>query len=93
MGALKMLKRLLPSRGRARERLQMALVSDRADVPPYLLVCLKKDLLRVVGEYVELDESGVEFRIATNDGASALVVSIPISRLKGRWQPPESLAQ
>lgn len=93
MGALKSLRDILASREVARERLRLVLISDRAGISPQMLDCLKADLLRVIGDYVELDDAGPDFTIASAEGTAALVASIPIKRLKRHWQPPERLAQ
>lgn len=93
MGALRSLRDILASRDIARERLRLVLISDRAGISPLMLECLKDDLVRAIGEYVELDESGPDFTIASAEGSSALVASIPIKRLRRHWQPPERLAQ
>lgn len=94
MGALSSLRnRIVAGRRIARERLKLVLMCDRAGIPPRMLECLKEDLLRVIGDYVEVGESGPEFTITTNEGASALVATIPIKRLKRSWDPPVRAAQ
>lgn len=94
MGALMSLRnRILAGRRIARERLRLVLISDRAGIPPRMLECLKKDLMRVIAEYVEVSEGGPEFTVTTAKGTSALVATIPIKRLKRQWQPPARAAQ
>lgn len=94
MGALKSLRnRILAGRRIARERLKLVLISDRAGIPPRMLECLKEDLLRVIGEYVEVAEGGPELTITTSKDTSALVATIPIRRLRRQWQPPARAAQ
>lgn len=66
----------------AKERLRLVLVHDRASVSPQLLQALKEDILRVVSNYVEVDEKNLEVQIDRTDRAVALVASIPIKRLK-----------
>lgn len=77
-----------PSRDAARDRLRFVLVSDRAGISPRMLASLKDDLLRAIATYVDVDPRGPEFSVATTDGVSALVASIPIRRLRQHWEPP-----
>lgn len=66
----------------AKERLRLVLVHDRANVSPQLLQVLKADLLKVISNYMEVDEKGLEVQIDRTESAVALVASIPIKRLK-----------
>ncbi|MEW5761621.1 MAG: cell division topological specificity factor MinE [Bacillota bacterium] len=66
----------------AKERLRLVLVHDRASVSPQLLQVLKEDLLKVISNYIEVDENRLEVQIDRTENAVALVASIPIKRLK-----------
>ena len=44
------------SRDIARERLRLVLIHDRASVSPNFLNALKEELIRVIREYMEIDE-------------------------------------
>jgi cell division topological specificity factor len=70
------------SKQMAKERLRLVLVHDRASVSPKMLEALKEDLIRVISEYMEIDQSGLEVSFAKEDGAIALVCNIPIVQLK-----------
>jgi len=66
----------------ARERLRLVLVHDRVSVSPQLLQDLKEDLIRVISEYMEIDERGLEVTLSRDENAVALMASIPIVRMK-----------
>lgn len=76
------------SKNVAKERLKLVLVHDRADCSPRFLDMIKDDILRVISDYIEIDENGLEVKMAKSrseeDGApmSALVANIPIKKLK-----------
>lgn len=66
----------------AKERLRLVLVHDRVGVSPHLLEALKEDLIRVISEYLEIDQEGLEVTLSRNEDTVALVANIPILRIK-----------
>lgn len=74
----------------AKERLKLVLVHDRADLSPKLLEMMKADIVRVVSEYAEVDNSGIDIKLTRmkRDGdkapVSALVANIPIIKVKDK---------
>jgi len=70
------------SKNVAKERLRLVLVHDRADVSPQLLEELKEDLIKVISNYMEIDESALEVNLDTSDNTVALVANIPVIRMK-----------
>ncbi|OPJ55534.1 cell division topological specificity factor MinE [Alkalithermobacter paradoxus] len=78
------------SKNVAKERLKLVLVHDRANCSPSFLEMVKSDILRVISDYIEIDESGLEFKMAKTrneeEGAatSALVANIPIKKVKDK---------
>jgi cell division topological specificity factor len=66
----------------AKERLRLVLVHDRSQMSPQLLENLKTDLLRVIGEYMEIDPEGFLVDLQTNENQVALVANIPVRRMK-----------
>jgi len=66
----------------AKERLRLVLVHDRAGMSPKLLQALKEDLIRVISEYMEIDQNGLEVNLSNESDAVALVANIPILRIK-----------
>jgi cell division topological specificity factor len=70
----------------AKERLRLVLVHDRSSVAPQLLENLKGDLIRVISEYMEIDQAGLDVNLESSDDHVALVANIPVKRLKRSWQ-------
>lgn len=70
------------SKNVAKERLRLVLVHDRADVSPQLLESLKEDLIKVISNYMEIDETALEVNLDTSDNTVALVANIPVIRMK-----------
>lgn len=81
MGFLsRLFSRKKPSKEVAKERLQLVLSHDRMDIPPGVLEPLKDDLIRVISDYMEIDESGIDVRFNDQDSEEgrSLVASIPV---------------
>lgn len=69
------------SRVHAKERLRLVLVHDRANISPYLMNRLKEDLIKVISNYMVIDEEGMEVYLDQDDREVALVASIPIKKI------------
>ncbi|MCL6634987.1 MAG: cell division topological specificity factor MinE [Peptococcaceae bacterium] len=70
------------SKNVAKERLRLVLVHDRTSISPQLLDELKSELIKVISNYLEIDEGGLEVNLDSNESSVALVASIPVKRLK-----------
>lgn len=76
------------SKNVAKERLKLVLVHDRADLSPHLLELMKGDIIRVISQYAEIDDEGLDIKLTRmkRDGdtapVSALVANIPIKKVK-----------
>ena len=68
----------ITSRDIAKERLRLVLVHDRSSSSPELLNALKEDLIRVIREYMEIDEDALVVDLANEDDAVALIANIPV---------------
>ncbi|MCL5676754.1 MAG: cell division topological specificity factor MinE [Firmicutes bacterium] len=66
----------------AKERLRLVLVHDRANVSPQFLEMLKNELIRVISEYMEIDDGAMDVNLTTAENSVALVASIPVRRMK-----------
>lgn len=89
MNMLKAISKLgSSSRDVAKERLKLILVHDRTNIPPQFLDMIKGDLIRVISDYAEVDEHGIEITVSTgekgkgDENISALIASIPIKKVK-----------
>ncbi|MEW8972867.1 MAG: cell division topological specificity factor MinE [Tissierellaceae bacterium] len=78
------------SKNIAKERLKLVLVHDRSDLSPKLLDMIKGDIIRVISEYVDIDEEGLDIKLTRMkkdvdaSPMSALVANIPITKIKDK---------
>lgn len=76
------------SKNVAKERLKLVLVHDRADLSPKFLDMIKGDIIRVISQYADIDEDGLDIKLTRmkrdvdSTTISALVANIPIVRVK-----------
>jgi len=83
----KIFKKQEKSKNVAKERLKLVLVHDRADLSPRFLDMIKTDIIRVISEYAEIDEEGLDIKLTRmkKDGdltpISALVANIPLVKI------------
>lgn len=76
------------SKNVAKERLKLVLVHDRSDLSPKFLEMMKGDIIRVISQYAEIDNEGIDIKLTRmkRDGdtspISALVANIPIIKMK-----------
>jgi cell division topological specificity factor len=86
MDFFKLFSKEPPSKDVAKERLKLILIHDRANVSPTFLEMLKSDIIRVISDYAEIDERGLEIKLtkAGEEGIStpALIANIPIRKMK-----------
>jgi len=66
----------------AKERLRLVLVHDRTSISPQLLEILKADLIQVISNYMEIDESALEVNLDSSGNTVALVANIPVKGMK-----------
>ena len=67
---------------KAKERLKLVLVHDRASLSPEVLDNLKEDLIKVISTYLDIDDGAVEVNLNREDETIALVASIPVLKVK-----------
>ena len=75
------------SKNVAKERLKLVLIHDRANVSPKFLDMVKSDIIKVISNYMEIDEVGFEIKLSRieqedDNYTSALIANIPIKRMK-----------
>jgi len=70
------------SKAVAKERLRLVLVHDRASISPTMLNQLREDLIKVISNYMEIDESALECNLCQDDREVALVANIPVVKMK-----------
>ena len=72
----KLLRRQPASASTARERLQLVLAHDRADLSTELLDQMRKEILEVVAKYVEIDMDEGAVSLETEDRMTALDLKV-----------------
>lgn len=75
------------SKDKAKERLQLVLMQDRASVSPDFFEMMKKEIIEVIKKYIEIDEESLEVQLTRGfedgDGTGpALYANIPIKNIK-----------
>ncbi len=83
--ALDFLKKFFSAGGSknvAKERLQIVLIHDRADISPAMLENLRRDMISVITRYMDIDTSKIEMDFDRADRSVAFVANIPVIRIK-----------
>jgi cell division topological specificity factor len=80
-------KEVNTSKDIARERLKLLLIHDRANVSPKFLDVIKGDIIKVISNYMEIEEKGLDIRLTRiqqddDNYSSALIANIPIRKMK-----------
>jgi cell division topological specificity factor len=68
----------------AKQRLQMVLIHDRADLPPGLLELIKDDIIAVIAKHTAVDTDKVVVHLEQNTQENRLIAEIPLITARGR---------
>lgn len=88
MDLFKLFSRNKSSKDIAKERLQLVLIHDRANVSPQFLEMIKGEIMKVISNYMDIDESALDIQLTrtkSEDGnriVPALIANIPIKNVK-----------
>jgi len=87
MSLFSFLNRKPPSKSLAKSRLEMVLIQDRMNCSTQVLEMLKTDILKVISNYMEIDEEELDIQInppkpGEDNGAPVLYANIPIKNLR-----------
>lgn len=71
----------------ARDRLKLVLIHDRANCSTQLLEMLKTDIIKVISNYMEIDEAELDIQITQtqsdhNSAVPVLYANIPIKSMR-----------
>ncbi|MDR1704349.1 MAG: cell division topological specificity factor MinE [Clostridiales bacterium] len=74
------------SKDLAKSRLKLVLTQDRLNCSTEMLEMMKNDILKVIAQYVDFDESEMDIQIAQSfserDGKPVLTANIPVKALR-----------
>lgn len=62
----------------AHDRLKFVLVHDRAAVSPEVMESLKNDIIKVISNYMEINQQNMEITLEENENCYALGVNVPV---------------
>lgn len=72
----------------AKSRLQLVLVQDRLNFSSQMMEMLKTDILKVIANYMDIDETEMDIQISRNPGEHGddsqpmLIANIPVKNLR-----------
>lgn len=82
MGFLQNLFGKKTSKSVAKKRLQLVLIHDRSDLSPEVMENLRRDLIDVISNYMEVDIENIEMDFDKEGSQVALVASIPVTKMR-----------
>lgn len=62
----------------AKQRLQLVLIHDRANLPPGQMEAMKEELIRVISKYVDIDRINAEIAMENEGRGQRLTMNIPL---------------
>ncbi len=80
----RLLGRSEPSGQVAKQRLQMVLTHDRADLPPGLLEEIKDDIIQVIARHTAVDADNVVVHLESSAHRNQLIAEVPLLAARGR---------
>ncbi|MDR2939398.1 MAG: cell division topological specificity factor MinE [Clostridiales bacterium] len=71
----------------AKDRLKLVLIHDRVNCSTQILEMLKNDILKVISNYMEIDDDDLDFQIVhtsteSNENVPVLYANIPIKNMR-----------
>jgi len=70
------------SRDVARDRLKVVLIHDRANISPEIMNHLRDDIIKVISNYMEINQQDMEISLANDEDSVALIANIPVQKMK-----------
>ncbi len=67
-----------------KERLQLVLIHDRADLPPGVMEDLRDEIIEVISRHVDIDRDSVQLTVAQDGRKQRLLADIPLPGIKKR---------
>lgn len=63
----------------AKERLQLVLIQDRANLPAGQMEMMKDELIRVISKYIDIDKTNAEIAVENEGREQRLIMNIPLN--------------
>jgi cell division topological specificity factor len=68
----------------AKERLQLVLIHDRANLPPGVMEDLRDEIIEVISRHIEVDRDAVQLRVTQDGRKQRLLADIPLRTTRKR---------
>lgn len=81
MSFLDIFKKSNSSKSVAKDRLKLVLIHDRSNISPSIMEEIRKDIIKSISKYVDIDVNGLNIEMSEidDDGRkTALIANIPI---------------
>jgi cell division topological specificity factor len=87
MDLFRLFDKKTPSKNIAKDRLKLVIIHDRFDCSPQVLEMLKSDIMKVISNYVEINEDEFDVQVLKSEQDSEiegprLYANIPIKNLR-----------
>ena len=72
------------SKNEAKQRLKVLLIHDQVDLTQAQMEQMREEVVAVIRKYVEIDDSGVDFKLDRGESGVELAASVPVRRVHAR---------
>lgn len=72
------------SKNEAKQRLKVLLIHDQVDLTQAQMEKMREEVVAVIRKYVEIDDSGVDFKLDRGESGVELAASVPVRRVHAR---------
>lgn len=72
------------SKNEAKQRLKVLLIHDQVNLTQAQMEAMREEVVAVIRKYVEIDDSGVDFKLDRGESGVELAASVPVRRVHAR---------